>query len=390
MLTYYNPHVDDFLAEPLQFRLLKRRALKKYSFLLDESRRSNTSVRALVDGTASGLIPETLFQRLPRWLRLVLANLEFRLWKRTNGFGDEIQRVDIPNVPVNEVLIAFSYKSATGRFLLREATLGHYRAVVFHLSHYFLATAEKAAHIRRLPNAHLAGDSDITGIPYFQHFFGWYKKPFLVLPFAVAIRFTNRKPWLERDVRAVATGSFHDLRLERPACKYTDFMSATGEMTYHPVRLTIYQSASRMAAWVHCKVSPYRQYGKNQFSRLITHFYVSQKKYFSINIVDLYNQHRYAVVGEELSGFPALGAFEAMACGCVLIAQPQYYVGLGLELGVHYLPYDGSTDQLLELLQTSVTTDHTEMATQAAKEIYALFSASAAFKRWENALTQAL
>jgi hypothetical protein len=350
MVTFYNPHVDDFLSEPLQFRLLKRRALKKYGFMFDEARASGRSVSVLIDGTASGLIPETLFHRLPHWLRLLLTGVEYRLWRRINNFGSEVQRVEIPNAPIDDVLIAFSYKAATGRFGLREATLQRYRAVVFHLSHYFLATAEKAANIQRLPNAYLAGDSDISGNPYFCHYFGWYSKRFLILSFPVGKRFVNQQPWLSRDPRAVATGSFHDLRLEHPARKYADFMTTTEVTTYHPVRLAIYEAADRLTAWVHCKISPYRQYGQSRFSRMLAHFRVTQKKYFSINIVDLYNQHRYAVVGEELSGFPALGAIEAMACGSILVAQPEYYAGLGLTPWIHFVPYDGDVNSLPKTL----------------------------------------
>lgn len=170
-MIFYNPHVDDFLAEPLQFRILKRRALKKYGFMFDEAKKKGKSIRVLIDGTASGIIPEALFHYLPRWLRLVVASIEFKLWRHINDFDGMIERVPIPNEPVDDVLIAFSYKAATGRFQLREATFGCYRAIVFHLSHYFVATDEKAENIRRLPNAYLAGDSDIMGNPYFQRFF---------------------------------------------------------------------------------------------------------------------------------------------------------------------------------------------------------------------------
>jgi len=390
MLTYYNAHVDDFLAEPLQFRILKRRALKKYGFMLDEARKNGTPIRVLVDGTASGLIPETLFHYLPRWLRLALANLEFWLWKQINGFGKEVERVAIPNASVDEILLAFSYKAATGRFQLRESTLLNYRAVIFHLSHYFLATAEKAMNIRRLPNGYLAGDSDITGNPYFQRYFGWYRKRFFVLPFAVGARFVNRQPWIARDASAVATGSFHDLRLERPAHKYIDFMAATGATTYHPVRLALYHAADQITAWVTCKISPYRKYGQNRLGRLFSHFRVAQKKYFSINIVDLYNQHRYAIVGEELSGFPALGAFEAMASGCVLIGQPQYYVGLDLHEGRHFLSYDGTIEQLLILLQNGAAAEHAAIAQRAAIDVKRLFNPAAAHASWHKAIREIL
>ncbi|MCD5362342.1 hypothetical protein [Chromobacterium aquaticum] len=386
-MIIYNPHVDDFLAEPLQFRLLKRRALKKYGFLFDEARRNGKTIRVLIDFTASGLVPEKVFHRLPRWLRWAVGTLEFRLWKHINGFGDEIKRVPIPKEPVDEVLLAFSYKAATGLFTLRETTLQHYRAVIFHLSHYFLATTEKARHIRCLSNAYLAGDSDITCNGYFRQYFGWYNKPFLVLPFAVADRFKNQQPWKMRDTKAVATGSFHDLKSERPAHKYTDFISTTGLTTYHPTRLAIYQASDILADWVHCKVSPYREYGKNKFSRLLAHFSVGQKKYFSINIVDLYNQHRYAIVGEELSGFPALGAFEAMASGCVLLAQPQYYEGLGLVPGLHFIEFDGNVEEIPTLIGAQDVGTSAEISSKGAHYVRQTFSSEAVFNTWMERLS---
>lgn len=386
MTIYYNPHIDDFLAEPLHFRLLRRRPLKKYGFMFDEALQKGTTIRVLVDGTASGLVPEKLFHWLPRWLRMQLSNLEFQLWKFINGFGDEVKRVAIPQVPVDEVLLAFSYKAATGRFTLREETLKLYRTVVFHLSHYFTATSMKAENIKRIPNAYLAGDSDITGNAYFQRYFHWYGKSFLVLPFAVGARFLNKQPWLTREPKAIATGSFHDLRLEQPAHKYADFMAATHISTYHPVRLALYEAAYQLSNQVTCVITPYRDYGQNRVSRLISHFRISQKKYFSINIVDLYNQHRYAVVGEELSGFPALGAFEAMASGCVLIAQKEYYDGLQLVPLEHYLPYDGELESLTKILDEGVELIGMKISENASEFVKNKFNPRAVYDKWSREL----
>jgi len=386
MTIYYNPHVDDFLAEPLQFRLLRRRPLKKYGFMFDEALKNGETIRVLVDGTASGLVPETFFQRFPQWLRVQLANLEFWLWKRINGFGNEVKRVEIPQAPVDELLLAFSYKAATGLFQLRESTLRHYCSVVFHLSHYFSATSMKAENIKHIPNAYLAGDSDITKNAYYRRYFDWYDKHFLVLPFAVGARFTNQQPWLTRKPKAIATGSFHDLRLEQPMHKYADFMATTQATTYHPVRLALYEAADQLSNQVTCKISPYRDYGQNHISRLISHFRVSQKKYFSINIVDLYNQHRYAVVGEELSGFPALGAFEAMASGCVLIAQREYYDRLQLVPREHYLPYDGKLESLTEILDQGLSSLGTKISENASEFVKKEFNPRAIYDRWNREL----
>lgn len=387
MLVFYNPHVDDFLAEPLQFRILKRRPLKKYGFMIDEARLSGDTINVLVDATSSGVVPEALFHRMPSWLRIAFSKLEFLLWKKVNRFGKEVRQVAIPEGNVEDVLLTFSYKSATGEFALRETTFEKYHAVVFHLSHYFLSTSEKSRNIRKLRNAYLAGDSDITNIAYFQKFFGWYSKPFLVLPFAVGARFLNKQPWSSRDTRAVATGSFHDLRLERPAYKYIDFMEATGEATYHPVRQALHNASADLCNDLDCRVSPYRNYGEGVLDRFLRHFAVAQKHYFSINMVDLYNKHRYAIVGEELSGFPALGALEAMACGCILIADPEYYVGLGLIPQIHYLAYDSGIENLLQKLRESQSESYENISIDASEYVRAEFGCTVMHKKWLSRLS---
>ena len=382
MVVFYNPHVDDFLAEPVHFRLLRRRALKKYGFVFEQMAQSEEPIRVLVDASASGIIPAPLFGRLPYFLRKAFAEIEYSVWKRINKFTGELQRVKPATEPSADLLFAFSYKAATGKFELRRKMLSNYKSVIFHLSHYFVDTSEKAENIRSLPNAVLAGDSDIRNIEYFQRWYAWYDKPFLVLPFAVQARFQNIKLWGERENKAVATGSFHDLLREEPASRYADYIDTSGETTYHPIRKAIYEARDRNEQWVRCNVSPYRDYQSKGINSLMRHFQVSQKGYFAINIVDLYNSCRFAVVGEEFSGFPALGAIEAMACGCVLVAQGQYYEGLGLSPGEHYIEYAGQLPELVEKIATLQQQQLSELSAHAAAFVQHEFSPSTSWKKW--------
>ena len=61
MVTFLNPHYDDFLAEPVVFRLLGRRALKKYGYLLEGILAQEGSIFCLVDDVSSSLIPYRFF-----------------------------------------------------------------------------------------------------------------------------------------------------------------------------------------------------------------------------------------------------------------------------------------------------------------------------------------
>ncbi len=358
MITLYNPHIDDFLAEPPHFRFVKRRPLKKYGFFINCEIANSGKLRVLIDGTISAFIPYPYFNLLPKSLRRIITSLEFAWWKKINRIEGLVEEVITPGDENQEVLLVFSYKSAIGAFKQRKATFSRYKAVVFHLSHYFIDTSEKSENIAQLDNAWLAGDSDISENQYFRHFFQWYNKQFLVLPFAVADRFRNIRLINERQQRCIATGTFHDLTQEVPAAKYRDYLSVAKQSTYHPLRKELYDRSTEISDLGECKISPYRPLDKTfKIMKLLRHFSVSQKHYFSIDIVELYNQYQCAVVGEELSGFPALGAFEAMACGCVLIGVPEAYTGTGMIQGKHFVPSNGFVASVLQAIKQVAGTE---------------------------------
>lgn len=369
-IVLYNPHVDDFLAEPPHFRFLRRRALKKYGFIIDALLSEQSFVPVIIDGTESSFIPPRYFGLLPGYLRNLVSSLEYAVWIRINRFT-KLHRISTTSPDIEKsTLIAFSYKAAVGNFGLRLPLLMRFRHVLFHLSHYFVHTSEKTENIEKLPNAWLVGDSDLSENEYFCSFFGWYKKDFLTLPFAVKPRFARTIPFARRELRCVATGSVHDLRQERPLMAYVDYMSRTGLDTYHPLRKEIYEARNRIRSQVECLVSPYRNYQRSsEFQQWLRHLFVAQKTYFSIDIVEIYNQYVFAVIGEEMSGFPALGMLEAMACGCVVFGDPKRLQGLGLQAGLHYLPYDGTLNGLLAALPLAKSRNDLESISAAGEQV---------------------
>lgn len=387
MLIIYNPHVDDFLATPPHFSLLKRRALKKYGFLLDGLIKQDNRLNVIIDSTISVFIPHKFFVVLPKPIREVIVKFEFKQWVKINKFENYINLINHSTDLSNDILLAFSYKSAVGGFLQRIELFNKFQRTVFHLSHYFVSTQVKADNLKLIKNLYLAGDSDITENSYFQNFFSWYvDKPFLVLPFAISSRFQVIKSFELRKDSCVATGSFHDLTKELPHKNYLDFITATGSITYHPIRKEIFDNKEVIANKVGCYVSPYRDYAKkSKLAQFIKHFAVSQKKYFSIDIVERYNDYKFAVVGEELSGFPALGAFEAIACGCILIADPAFYKGTWLVENKHFIPYNGSLSGLLNSIDLALQMDKQQLNLiqfESKKQVDKFYSTTAMCNEW--------
>lgn len=350
-LTLLNPHADDFVSTPVSFRLVGRRGLGKYKYLVDEPIRRGRRISILVDGTLTSLVDQRLFAPLPGWLRAIILRIEIYLWLRLNGLTGKVDVNWTPDTVQNRsVLYVFSYKNCVGAFEQRKAVISAFDRVIVNLSHYFIRTREKAENIANLRNVCLHVDSDLSKNTYFQSFFP-NPSPMLVLPFAVSKRFFQKRPLEERSAKCAATGTFHNLQNEMPHAYYRNYIDFFKTNTYHPVRKLLYQHRTEISDWLTCRISPYREtIGDNKFSarlRRLLRLDVVQADYFSFDIVDFYNQHRYAIVGEELSGAPAVGFFEGMACGNVMLGQRgSFYDGLGLEPNVHYLPHDGSIQSI--------------------------------------------
>jgi len=351
-LALYNPHIDDFLACPPHFPILRRRALKKYGFLIEEKLDKSDTRIVFYDSSLSAFIPVSLFGRLPYFIRKIVAEIEMFFWIRINKVDRKtISVTSDPKDLKGAVLFAMSYKCALGDIDRRMSVFATTQFNIFHLSHYFLNTRKKSENLSKIPNLFLAGDSDITDNKYFQKHFQWYKNRFLVLPFAVQDRFVQKEPIGKKINKCVATGTFHRLDQEATAQlkEFTEFYAID---TYHPVRKAIYNSRNKYKEHFDCKVSLFRDYeAKKNLGGLIKRFQVSQKGYFKNDIVEVYNSYSYAVVGEEITGFPGIGSFEAMACGCVLIAVPEYYIGLGLKSGEHFICYNGDISLIPGILE---------------------------------------
>ena len=166
-----------------------------------------------------------------------------------------------------------------------------------------------------------------------------------MLPFGVS---SLHKPWHGKGGEVCCHGTFHDLLKEEPSEAYADFIRVTGENSYQPVRREIYQARERVRNHITCLTSPFRsEHERSIFVRIFRKLDVRQANYFRLDMVEEYNRHKYAVVGEEISGFPALGSFEAMSSGAVLFGQKLHLQGLGLVPGRHFIDYDGTLEDLL-------------------------------------------
>jgi hypothetical protein len=153
-----------------------------------------------------------------------------------------------------------------------------------------------------------------------------------------------------------ASGTFHNLKREISNYLYQDFLDFFKTDTYHPIRKKIFYLQALLAGSIVSRISRYRSESfykdKFIFVNFLKFFDVSQKSYFRFDMNKFYNSHLFAVSGEELSGCPTVGSFEAMASGAAVFLSKTYsYRPLGLRAGVHYIAYDGSLADLISKIR---------------------------------------
>jgi hypothetical protein len=370
--TVLNPHLSDFFAKPISFIVLKRRALKKYHYIIDPVKEEAPEVNFLFNNLSSSLVPDKYFNILPYFLKKILLKIEIKRWKKINQISENIKcYFDVKEVPERNVLFMLCYRNykQPGSIL----KIGNqFKHVIAHLTHYYAFPVEYSDAIKSLKNIHIAADCDVSGNAFFKKYFSWYQRPVLYVPFAINERFTVKKPFAQRESKAIATGTFHLLEHDVAPNEASCYVIKQVSNTIHPMRRKLYEHKEEIGNYVDVYCKPYyeKNIGKVKASSVSNKMQASQALYFSFDIVDKYNQYKFAVVGEEtINGLPGIGSFEAMACGCVLIADPSCYTGLPLQPGVHYLPYANSIESLTEVIKNNNDLEKLEQISMAASTL---------------------
>lgn len=179
------------------------------------------------------------------------------------------------------------------------------------------------------------------------------EKPWIVIPFVFAERFKNIKPFKERQNKCFSTGTI-TYKL------HEEFLSVYTDSCNQPARKFVKDNPEFFKDTVDCYSSDYLEdnagkkinAGDNPLVKLYKKVYNrthigKQKKYYSFNMVEKFNDYKMHLLGEEILGVPGIGYVEGMACGSAYIGlDSPMYRDLGLIPGVHYIAYDGTKEGL--------------------------------------------
>lgn len=200
------------------------------------------------------------------------------------------------------------------------------------------------------------------------------ERPWIVIPFVFAERFKNVKTFKERQNKCFSTGTI-------TYKEHEEFLSVYNDPCDQPARKFVKDNPDFFKDTVDCYSCDYlednagKKYvdGENYLVRMYKKVYNlthvgQQKKYFSFNMVEKFNDYKMHLLGEEILGVPGIGYVEGMACGSAYIGlDSPMYRDLGLIPGVHYISYDGTKEGLKRTVEYYQQKEHQKELEQIAK-----------------------
>lgn len=200
------------------------------------------------------------------------------------------------------------------------------------------------------------------------------EKPWIVMPFVYAQRFQMKKPFIERQNKAFAVGTI-TYKLHK------DYLDVYGESCLQPMRKLIKDNSEYYKDTIDCYSEDYLEGNEGKkikntdhklfilYKKIYNRFYTGrQKKYFSFDMVEKFNDYKMCIVAEEALGLPGIGFVEGMACGCAYIGiDSPMYSDYGLIPGTHYIAYDGTKEGLRKTIEYYQASENQEELERIAK-----------------------
>lgn len=362
-VVFVNLHGNEFLLKTLNKYIFKQSVAIKHKYILDYLlSRDDVEVCSYINRRGLSLSYSTR-NRFLQSFRFIEHHIA--MWK--NGIPQKKVTVlkHERDIRHDDIVIVYQLFEAQFDFKKRPDAF-----IALSQLHF---TVDQADAMAKLDPDLMYNESDMQKrFIAFDKYFGWFRKQYLVIPFVFAERFKVVKPFAERQNKAVSVGTV----------TYPSYIRQYyGTNCLQPARKQVYDNAEELKPWVDCfnsdfladdkpynvskKVGPIRKI----INRLHDKFFLGrQKKYYSFDMVEKFNDYKMCVVGEEITGLPGIGFVEGMASGCAYIGQTVgYYEDYGMKEGVHYIGYDGSLDDLKAKISYYQQPEHQQELERIAK-----------------------
>lgn len=352
-IVFVNLHASWMLVKNSAVLIFKNSAALKHRYILDYLLENpEYEVASLLTDRAFSIYTHggKILQRILN----LFAPLEHRWILKKNGIDrKKIQLLHSPKeIRKDDIVIFYNLMSDT--FSVANQIDAHKVVSFLH----FHGNADDAERIQQAGISQIFNEVDLRKTCKLYQRYYQLDLPWTIIPFVPEKRFRVIKPFNERKNKAFSVGTI-------TYKTHHEFIDTYGDSCDQPVRKLVKDNPEYFAGTIDCFSSDYNEddtvkvvtksdsrlsaVRKKVYNRLHNG---RQKKYFSFDMVEKFNDYKMHIVGEEILGIPGIGFVEGMACGSAYIGlDSPMYRDLGLIPGVHYIQYDGTKEGLLKTIE---------------------------------------
>lgn len=343
-------HCNDFFVRQME-RIMANNKVKsfKHQFVLRYFLKNNYGVYNLI--TERGTTAHFPLGRLTRNSRFC-KKLESFYVERKNNLPI-IKTISVKDIKPSDIVIAFLVKPYQIPLI---DTLNCYKMV---FGNHFISIAKPVDLDEADINA-FVNEIDLSNNEFVNRYINNKKCDNITLPYVFANRFEVRKPFDERENKAMAVGTASTCEgIRGDYDLYREFFHTN---LIQLMRWEILEKKDEVKEWIDCYIGDIRsgsvkqRVPKGLIDKIRWKFQSqkvgNQSDYTSFDMVETFNKYKMFTCPEELVGMPGIGAIEGMACGTAYIGiKHEMYDSLGLKPGVHYIAYDGTLDGMVKVIK---------------------------------------
>jgi glycosyltransferase involved in cell wall biosynthesis len=363
-IVYINLQTNGFYVRDIGKIIKRGRAIPKHRFYLDWMLDNGVETVNLItkEGT---LLPTSILRKVTNFIPFRIAETKFVL--KQNGFSAVKNIFDPKLIKEDDIVICYSlfpneYKNICNINAIK---------VVDHV--HFFGDASTAELVRKARFSYYMYEVDLKKYSrLYERNYSWFEGEYINRPYHFEERFKDINPFEKRKTMAVAMGTHTE-------CNMQEYIEVYGTNSYQPHRKMILDNASNFPNEIVSYISSFSEgiidvgLTDNKLTRLYKKVhnaftYGRQKTYFSFDMVETYNEYKMFICPEDINGSYGVGTLEGMACGCAMIGiNIGIFEDMGLIAGRDYIQYDGTMDNLIEIIRYYQLPEHQDELAKVAK-----------------------
>ena len=371
-IIFVNLHTNEFLVKTASKYIFKQAVAMKHQYLLDYLI-NNPEIEVCSYINKHGT---SIASNLPKFLmKIIIAcrYLESKWVLKKNGIYNKITIIKkVEDIHNNDIIILYQLYANKCKELKNVNAFK-----VMSLLHFF-GNRANSEDIKECSPHFFINECDLKShCELFKKYYSWITKDIYVYPFVAAQRFQNNNTFEERKKMVFSTGTI-------TYKNHPEFIDVYGNPCDQPMRKYVKDNQEKLKGLIDCYNSDFSEDSNKKMSikssdnKLIKltkagyyKFFASQqKKYFSFNMVDKFNDYQMCLIGEEILGIPGIGFVEGMSCGCAYIGKKGYYEDYGMKDGIHYIGYNGTPEDLIDKIHYYQQSEHQQELKQIALNGY--------------------